>query len=110
MNNHFTERYTDSGNALVKPLCEDIAKIGHALNRLRIDGNPATITPQGIDLISQAGGSALPEATVLYKVLAVREYDDTGALVAIGSETYPTLATGHTLKWVEDWPRMGGTP
>ena len=51
--------------------------------------------------------NSLPASTVLYKVMAVREYDENGTLVTVGSESYPTLDTGHTLDWVEDWVRMG---
>lgn len=53
---------------------------------------------------TRATAASLPAATVLYKVLAVREYDENGALVAPGSESSP-LATGHALEWVEDWVR-----
>jgi hypothetical protein len=54
---------------------------------------------------AQAAASPLPDPTTLYKMLAVREYDEEGTLVEIGSETYPTLAEGHTLDWTEDWVR-----
>ena len=53
--------------------------------------------------------AALPACTTLYMVLAVREFDEDGDVVAVGSESYPTLAEGHTLEWVEDWLRLGGT-
>jgi hypothetical protein len=56
----------------------------------------------------QAAASSLPDPTTLYKVLAVREYDQTSSLVNIGSETFPTLAAGHTLEWTEDWVRAHG--
>lgn len=54
------------------------------------------------------GGSDLPDPTILYKTLLVREYDEDGNLVAIGSESYPSLAENHTLQWTEDWIRFGG--
>jgi hypothetical protein len=50
------------------------------------------------------GGDELPAATTLYKVLAVREYDENGTIVAVGSETVP-LPADHTYEWTEDWVR-----
>lgn len=102
MNAFFLERWADLGNALTAPLAAEIAKIGRALNRIRINGNPATITDRGIDL--DVRSAALPPATTLYKVLAVREYDANGDLVDIGDETSP-LAAGHSYRWTEDWTR-----
>lgn len=43
----------------------------------------------------------------LYKVIVLREYDENGVLVAVGSETTP-LPTGHTLKPTWDWVRAHG--
>ena len=45
----------------------------------------------------------LPEPTTLYRVLAVREYDSGGDLVAIGSETG---GAGTMKRWTEDWVRV----
>jgi hypothetical protein len=66
------------------------------------------VTPQGTAYHAEAQkaqSGPLPAATVLYKVMAVREfYDSTGLIVAIGSETG---GTGRHYAWVEDWVRMG---
>jgi hypothetical protein len=40
----------------------------------------------------------------LYKVVALREYDETDTLVAVGSESSP-LDTGHSLQPTWDWVR-----
>jgi hypothetical protein len=51
----------------------------------------------------RGSASTLPEATVLYKVMAVREFlDSDNSLVAIGSETG---GAGRHYDWVEDWVR-----
>jgi hypothetical protein len=47
-----------------------------------------------------------PVATMLYKSIVVREYDENGAIVVAGTETLP-LPVGHTYRWTEDWIRMG---
>jgi hypothetical protein len=61
MNAFFLERWTDEGNGLIAPLAREIARIGRALNRIRINGNPAEVTDRGIDLSVRAAASvALP--------------------------------------------------
>jgi hypothetical protein len=61
MNSFFLERWTDEGNALIAPLAREIARIGRALNRIRINGNPAEVTDRGIDLsVRTAAGVTLP--------------------------------------------------
>lgn len=43
----------------------------------------------------------------LYAVIALREYDEDGVLVAVGSESSP-LASGHSLQATWDWVRAHG--
>lgn len=52
--------------------------------------------------ITPGGGMDVKGTKVLYKVPVLREYDENGDLVDIGSETDP-LAAGHSLKWTIDW-------
>jgi hypothetical protein len=52
MRKFFLENWSDPGAAIVAPLAEEIAKLGHGLNRLRLDGNPAELSDAGIELFS----------------------------------------------------------
>ncbi len=61
MSTFFTERWSAEGNALTAPLAREIARIGRALNRIRINGNPARVTESGIDLdVRTASQSSFP--------------------------------------------------
>jgi hypothetical protein len=51
-----------------------------------------------------SAGFAVRGTKTLFMVIALREYDEDGDLVAIGSESSP-LATGHTLEPTWDWTR-----
>lgn len=51
------------------------------------------------------GGLTILGTQGLYKVPLLREYDENGNIVAVGSETWPTLSTGHTLKMTWDYIR-----
>lgn len=55
--------------------------------------------------MQRGSAAALPEATTLYMVMAVREFDADSNLVDIGSETDP-LPQGHYYDWTADWLRI----
>ena len=44
-----------------------------------------------------------------FMAATLREYDENGGLVPIGSETYP-LAENHSLQWTTDWIRIANIP
>ena len=51
-----------------------------------------------------SGSLTIKGTKTLYMVIALREYDEAGVIVAVGAESNP-LATGHTLDATWDWTR-----
>lgn len=54
-------------------------------------------------------GPVVQGTRTLYKGIFLREYDETGSLIAAGSETGTTeddIAEGHTLQETWDYPRV----
>lgn len=89
-------------NPIVSELLSRIANLESAIKDLR---DPEL--PEGNWF--GADGFTVEGTKSLYKVVALREYDENGALIAVGSEsTYNggSLAAGHTLKPTWDWERL----
>ena len=99
MTPYFLERWADQGNALTAPLAAEIARIGRALNRLRINGNPATLTDRGIDLEVRAGGGGV-------SLPFVNIFTLTGA--AVGTWTPGKVYVGGVEYSVDDLPTTIG--
>ncbi len=53
----------------------------------------------------KGGGIEVRGTKTLYMVVALREYDEDNALVAVGAESDP-LSAGHTLQPTWDWERI----
>ena len=54
---------------------------------------------------SGGGGLGIRGTPALYMVVAAREYDESGNLVPVGMESWPSLAAGHELYPTWDWVR-----
>ena len=74
-------------------LAKQIAQAGNTQRR--------TIGPRPVYPLK---GFAVEGTPALYKVIALREYDENGDLVDIGDESNP-LAEGHELLPTYDWLR-----
>lgn len=76
MNAFFIEKWSDEGPGIIAPLAREIARIGYALNRMRINGNPVEITQRGIDATVAAGAGS----TTLPFVFLFRKTSDTAGV------------------------------
>jgi len=67
---YFLDRWAAEGNALVAPLCREIAKIGRALNNITLNGNPAIVTERGVALSAPSRASGTPFVNIFAKTSA----------------------------------------
>jgi len=63
-----------------------------------------------VEVRPRAYPAGLPTPPYLYIGLHGREFDETNTIVPVGSESWPSLDTGHYLAYTPDWKRIMTIP